>query len=213
MRSRNPNFSQAGEYIEGIHYHKVSLTRPNYIRDYEIRFFFNFWFRECYNFIPFVFNLDPRLPNLQKFLHPNFDILASPHGASAFTTREIQNELSLLYYAADLLVGRDIALKVIFEYIHDDRAPVDFTTSLYDDLIDRLGVDKSKVEKCRRSVALRQRVLQSNRIFINSPGPGRSYPSFFLINGQYQFLPQSAGNKGRLDYIRMFKTIRFLVDK
>lgn len=203
MRSRNPKFSQPGEYIEGIHYQKVSLTKPNDIRNYEIRYFFNFFCQKCYNFIPFVFNLDPNVPNLEKFLHPDFDILASPVCYAAATTNYIQSQLNLTYYAAEHLGICSIALNTILKDIHVYRKPIVGTY-----FSSQLPVDKSKVEKLKNSVGLRHRDIQTNRIFVNKCRGGNF--SYFLINGQYRVVPKPQGRNG---FEHMFKTIRFLVDK
>lgn len=209
MHARNPSFSKNGEYIDGIHYRTVSPTRPNYIQNYEIRYFFNFFIPQCYNFIPFVFNLDPHVPSLEKFLHPNFDILASPVSYSRGRPPEYQTDLNLTYYAAEHLGVRSIALSTIFEDIHLRRNDTYDVRSLR--LADRLGIDKSKVEKLVNSVGLRHREIQSNRIFVTTMSHAQAWFSYFLINGQYAVVPK--GLQGRHGIEHMFKTIRFLVDK
>jgi thiol:disulfide interchange protein DsbA len=171
-----PFLANAGEYVEGKQYTKVSesvTAKP------EVREYFSFYCPHCFKFEPFMHDVKAMLPQGVKFERNHVDFLraASP---------EIQAMLSKSVVVAQQLGMENKLVGAIFNYIHVQRAVITSEKDIRNIFVLN-GADKDKFDKLMKSFSVNSKAKQmkKNQDAMTAKRALSSVPSIF-INGKYR---------------------------
>jgi thiol:disulfide interchange protein DsbA len=171
-----PFLANAGEYVEGKQYTKVSesvTAKP------EVREYFSFYCPHCFKFEPFMHDVKKMLPKEVKFERNHVDFLraASP---------EIQAMLSKSVVVAQQLGMEEKLVGAIFNYIHVQRARITSEKDIRNIFVLN-GADGEKFDKLVKSFSVNSQAkkMKKNQDAMTAKRALNSVPAIF-INGKYR---------------------------
>jgi len=171
-----PFFANAGEYVEGKQYTKVSesvTAKP------EVREYFSFYCPHCFKFEPFMHDVKASLPKGVKFERNHVDFLraASP---------EIQALLSKSVVVAQQLGMENKLVGAVFNYIHVQRAAITSEKDIRNIFVLN-GADQDKFDQLMKSFSVNSQAkkMKKNQDAMTAKRALSGVPAIF-INGKYR---------------------------
>ncbi|MBO1256991.1 thiol:disulfide interchange protein DsbA/DsbL [Alteromonas sp. 5E99-2] len=166
------------EWKEGVHYKVLSENLEETNEVYE---FFSFWCPHCYNFEPFLKNLDERLKKTEYKItkvHVNF---------MGFSPKNQQEYATQTMATAEVLSIEEDAINSLFERFHVQRK----RNLSEKDALELLNVivnDKDLVNKAWSSFTTNRKFNQNDRLMKQYLKDVKAVPTF-IVSGKYKILP------------------------
>jgi thiol:disulfide interchange protein DsbA len=189
-----PVFAFAANYTEGEHYTKVS---EEVTAKQEVREFFSFYCRHCFQFEPFMQKLKTSIPADAKFEINHVDFLraASP---------KVQQMLSKAVVVAHQMGLEKKIISALFNYIHVQKAVFTSEKDIRNVFVLN-GADGEQFDKLMKSfgVVSKANAMKKQQDNFASKGALTGVPAV-IVNGKYRVEAQGLDrNNFEQDYINL----------